>query len=70
MNWVRLILLNVLVIADFFCATLIVARIVESVPEVTFPGGLLLAIWFLSLAVGAVVIIVIWRRLRSSSDSS
>lgn len=70
MNWLRLILLNVLIIADFFISNLIVGIIVQFVPEGTFPDGLLLAIWFVSFIVGAVVIIVIWGRLGSPRDSS
>ena len=70
MNWLRQVLLNVLIIADFFCATLIVAKIAESVPEGAVSARLLLAIWFVSLIMGAAVIIVIWRRLRSASEPS
>ena len=70
MNWLRLILLNVLIIADFFISTLIVGIIVQFVPEGTFPDGLLLAIWFVSFIVGVVLIVVIWRRLRSSTEPS
>ncbi len=70
MNWVKQILLNVLIIADFFCSTLIVAIIAQSVPEGTVPPALLLAIWFVCFAVGVIVIIVIWRRVRRSGEPS
>ena len=69
MNLVKLILLDVLIIADFFCSTLIVDKIGQSVREGTFPAELRLAIWFVSFLVLLVVSIVILSRLRSSKDS-
>lgn len=70
MNWVRTILVNVLIIADFFGSTMIVGKIVQSVPEGTVPGKLLLAIWFVSFIVLLAVTIAILSRLGRSNDSS
>lgn len=70
MNWLKLILLDVLVIADFFGSTMIVDKIVRSVPEGTFPPKLRLATWFVLLFVLLAVTIAILSRFRSSNDSS
>ena len=69
MNWVRTILVNVLIIAAFFGSTMIVGKIVQSVPEGTFPAAQLLAIWFVSFIVLLVVIIAILSRLGRPNDS-
>jgi len=70
MYWVKLILLDVLIIADFFGSTLIEDKIVRSVPEGTFPAAAGVAIWIMLFITFSVVIFVIFRRLGSSGDSS
>lgn len=63
-------LLNVLIIADFFSSTLILDKIVRSVPEGTFPPQLRLATWFVLFFVLLVVIYATLSRLGTSNDSS
>ena len=47
MIWLKILLLDVLLTADFFGSTLILNRIVESFPEGKFPAAQYMPIWFL-----------------------
>jgi len=70
MIWLKLLLLDVIIIADFFGSTLIVNIIVQSFPEGKFPAELHMPIWFALFFAFLAVIIVISVRLFRSKDSS
>ena len=70
MYWLKLLLLDIIIIADFLGSTLITNIIVQSFPEGKFPAELHMPIWFTLFFVFLAVIIVTSIRLFRHKDSS